>query len=141
LYKEVKFLHSAAAFKPSFFTSFSRAQLSSLIATTLDYGVLFLCAEVFHCWYVIATALGALAGAIANFLINRHWSFQASHGHFTSQARRYLIVSGSSLILNTGGVFLVTELFQVHYALSVAIVSILVGILFNYPLHRHYVYR
>jgi len=122
-------------------TSFGRAQLSSLLATLADYGTLFLCTEVFHVWYVISTAVGALLGAVVNFMINRHWSFRASHGRISHQAFRYTVVSGGSLILNTGGVYLVTEFGRIHYAISVVIVSILVGIFFNYPLHRHYVYR
>ena len=133
---------TAAAYKPSWISSsFSKAQVSSLAATALDYGVLFLFAAVFHFWYVLATALGAFAGAVANFLINRHWSFQAAHGHIGHQARRYISVSAGSLILNTLGVFLVTEYLHVHYAFSVFLVSIAVGVFFNYPLHRYYVYR
>jgi putative flippase GtrA len=135
-------LHSVATYRPpSFLGSFSRAQVSSGIATVLDYGVLFLFTEIFHVWYVLATAAGALIGAVANFLINRHWSFRASHGHLTRQAKRYFVVSGLSLLLNTAGVYAVTELVHVHYALSVVVVSLAVGILFNFPLHRHYVYR
>jgi putative flippase GtrA len=134
-------VQTAAVCSPSFVKSFSRAQVSSFLATILDYGVLFLCAEVFHFWYVIATALGAFSGAVLNFMINRHWTFEAAHGHMNRQAKRYILVSAGSLLLNTGGVYLVTEFARVHYALSVVWVSLAVGFLFNYPLHRHYVYH
>lgn len=132
---------TASAYRPSWITSFSRAQISSILATLLDYGILFLFTEIFHFWYVIATACGAFVGATANFLLNRHWSFQAAHDRMGHQARKYAIVSSGSLILNTAGVFLVTEYLRVHYAVSVILVSILVGVFFNYPLHRYYVYR
>jgi putative flippase GtrA len=132
---------TAAATKPSWIASFSRAQISSVVATLLDYGVLFLSTEIFHSWYVLATAWGALTGAVTNFLMNRHWSFQAAHGAIGPQARRYILVSAGSLILNTAGVFLVTEYLHFHYAVSVFVVSILIGVFFNYPLHRYYVYR
>lgn len=133
---------TTSAFQPpSFFTSFSRSQVASLLATTLDYGTLFLLVEVFHVWYVIATATGAFLGAVTNFLINRHWSFGASHGKWSRQATRYAVVSSGSLILNTGGVYAVTEHFHLYYSVSVVLVSILVGILFNYPLQRYYVYK
>ncbi len=125
----------------SFLTTFSRSQVASLVATLLDYAILFLFTEVFKIWYVIATASGAIVGAVTNFLINRHWSFQATHGNWERQARRYALASIGSLILNTGGVFLVTEYGRVHYAISVILVSVLVGLIFNYPIYRHYVYR
>jgi len=129
------------SYRHSFITSFSRSQVAAFIATVLDYGTLFLLTEVFQVWYVVATAVGALCGAVANFLINRYWSFQATHDRLGYQALRYALVSTGSLIFNTGGVFLVTEFAQVHYAVSVAVVSVVVGIFFNYPLHRYYVYR
>ena len=121
--------------------SFTRAQASSIFATALDYGTLFLLAEIFHVWYVASTAWGALAGAIANFSLNRHWTFQAADGHLGVQAIRYAFVSIGSLILNTFGVYCVTEYLHLHYAISVVLVSLGVGVLFNYPLHRYYVYR
>ncbi len=121
--------------------SFSRSQVSSLIATIADYGALFLCAEVFHVWYVIATAIGAVLGAVTNFLMNRHWSFRASHGAVRVQAQRYFYVSSVSLLLNTAGVYLMTEHAHFHYAISVGMASVVVGVFFNYPMHRLYVYR
>jgi putative flippase GtrA len=107
----------------------------------LDYGVLFSLTEVLHVWYVASTAAGALAGAIANFLINRHWSFEATHDAAHHQARRYALISAASLILNTGGVWATTEFFKIHYGFSVVAVSILVGLFFNFPLQRGYVFR
>jgi putative flippase GtrA len=126
---------------PAFLSSFSRAQVASSVASALDYGTLFFLAEICHVWYVLATATGALTGAIVNFIINRHWSFQASHLHWRKQAQRYALVSTGSLLLNTSGVYLVTEYGRVHYAVSVILVSLAVGFLFNYPLHKNYVYR
>ncbi len=134
-------MQATSALRTSSFRSFSRAQIASLVATGVDYCVLFILAEFFHTWYVAATAWGALLGAITNFLMNRHWSFNAGSGRLRLQAIRYAIVSGGSLVLNTGGVFLVTEYMHLHYAVSVVIVALFVGTFFNYPLHRHYVYR
>jgi putative flippase GtrA len=125
----------------SFFQEFSRSQVASAVATLFDYGVLFGLAELAHLWYVFAVACGALAGAISNFLLNRHWSFQATHTKASRQALKYAIVSFGSLLLNTGGVYLVTEHMHIHYAISVVIVSLLVGFLFNFPLQRSYVFK
>jgi putative flippase GtrA len=121
--------------------SFSRSQVASGAATLVDFGLLFFLAEVCHVWYVAATALGALAGAITNFLMNRHWSFLAADHHWSDQAKRYAWVSGGSLILNSGGVYLMTESLHVHYSVSVVVISFVVGWAFNFPMHRHYVFR
>lgn len=126
---------------PPFLASFTKAQFSSTLATLADWGVLFGLVEVFHVWYVLAVAIGALVGAITNFVINRHWSFRATHRKWHGQALRYSVASGLSMILNTAGVYLLTDFMKMHYSISVFAVSILVGVLFNYPLHRFYVFR
>ena len=56
--------------------SFSRSQVAGLVASAVDFGILFGLAEIFHVYYVIAVAIGALAGAVTSFLMNRHWSFR-----------------------------------------------------------------
>jgi putative flippase GtrA len=127
--------------KPSFLQQFSRSQVTSFIATLFDYAVLFGLSELLHVYYVIAVASGALSGAISNFFLNRHWSFEATHADARKQGLKYALVSGGSLCLNTGGVYLVTEYLHIHYAISVAIVGLLVGFLYNFPLQRGYVFR
>jgi putative flippase GtrA len=97
--------------------------------------------EILHVWYVFSVAAGAFAGAAANFFLNRHWSFEATHDHAHHQAFRYTVVSAGSLLLNTFGVWGMTELFKIHYSISVVTVSLLVGLFFNFPLHRGYVFR
>jgi putative flippase GtrA len=139
--KEGPLITSSVHESPTFISSFGKAQVASLAATVFDYGTLFLLAEVFHVWYVIATAAGAFAGAISNFIINRHWSFNAAHQQWGPQAFRYTLASIGSLLLNTGGVYLVTEYCHIHYAFSVIVVSLLVGFLYNYPLYKFFVYK
>lgn len=124
----------------AFWRSFSLSQLASVAATAADFGLLFLLTEVFHVWYVPAVALGAAAGAVTNFFMNRHWSFGAAHINLGRQAWRYAVVSVGSLALNTGGTYLVTESAGLHYGISVVVVSIAVGFVFNFPLQKYFVF-
>ena len=121
--------------------TFSKATIASLAATVVDFGTLTLWVEGFHGFYPIGVAMGAALGAITNFTINRIWSFNdAEPSKLGPQAFRYGVVSVGSLLLNTGFVYLVTEKLHVHYMLSKIAVAFIVGLVFNYPLHRHYVY-
>ncbi len=126
--------------RTSFLGSFSRSQVSSFLATCVDFGLLFSLVEIVHVWYVLATASGALAGSITNFILGRLWSFEATHAQWHRQAYRYAWVSGGSLLLNSGGVYLMTGGLGVHYAVSVIVVSLVVGIAFNFPLQRYWVF-
>lgn len=127
--------------KSGILKTFTRSQFASLAATLADFGTLVCLVEFAHVWYVAATAMGALVGGVTNFLMGRHWSFTAADGHVHHQAGRYALVSGMSLILNSTGVFFLTDHFGLKYALSKAITAVLVGILFNFPMHRAYVFR
>lgn len=123
-----------------FWQSFSRSQVASIAATCVDFGLLVLLVESWGVWYVLATGVGALAGAMTNFLMNRYWSFEAGSSDWTGQALRYGLVSGGSLILNVAGVYLVTEAWGSPYAASKLLTALAVGWFFNYPLHRGFVF-
>jgi putative flippase GtrA len=127
--------------QPSLMVSLRRSQIASLSATLVDFGSLIFLVEIGHVWYVAATATGAFLGALVNFVLGRHWSFVAHHEAVHGQAIRYAAVSAVSLVLNSLGVYLLTDDFGIHYAISKAITAFLVGILFNFPLHRRFVFR
>jgi putative flippase GtrA len=121
--------------------SLGRAQVAAIIATAVDFGTLFFATERLHIWYVLSTGLGALLGAGTNFLLNRFWSFEATHVTWGPQARRYILVSAGSLGLNMLGVYAFTAGTGLKYGISKLITAALVGLLFNFPLHRRYVFK
>jgi putative flippase GtrA len=127
--------------RPPLMVSLRRSQIASLTATLVDFSSLIFLVEIGHVWYVAATATGAFLGAIVNFILGRHWTFEADHDSVRGQAIRYAVVSAVSLVLNSSGVYLLTEYLGIHYAISKAITAFLVGILFNFPLHRRFVFR
>ena len=89
---------------------------------------------------VVATPIGALAGAITNFLLNRHVTFRAQGGGVSRQALRYLAVSACSLGLNTLGEGLLYGVWRLQFLLARIATSVLVGLGWNFPLHRFWVF-
>jgi putative flippase GtrA len=124
-----------------FWKSLGRSQIASFSATTVDFAVFFLAMEGLGIWYVVSAALGALCGAIVNFTLNRNWSFEAEEGRWGPQAMRYATVSGGSLCLNVLGVYAATEGLGIPPAASKVAISLAVGLLFNFPLQRRYVFK
>jgi len=120
---------------------FTRSQVSAFTASAVDFGVIFALTEALGVWYVVSTALGTLLGGITSFLMNRHWGFDAGQGEWRGQAFRHFVSSGLSMLLNTWGVYAVTEYFGLHYALSVILVALTVGIAVNFPLQRYWVFH
>ncbi len=119
---------------------FVKSQFSAALATAFDILVTIILVELFNIWYVIAVAIGALCGAIGNFLLGRHWSFAASNDIWQRQMSRYGLVAGGSLVLNTTGVYLLTDGIGIPYLTSKILIAVLITVSFNYPLHRYFVF-
>jgi putative flippase GtrA len=126
--------------QPPLMVSLRRSQIASLTATVVDFSCLVFLVEVAHIWYVVATVIAGFLGAFVNFMLGRHWSFTADDEAFHGQAIRYAAVCAASLVLNSLGVYLLTEYLKMHYAMSKVVTAILVGVLFNFPLHRRFVF-
>ncbi len=118
---------------------FSKNQVSAVIATLCDYAFLLFLVEVIKINYLIGVALASIVGAIVNFNLNRRWTFK-SKGKLSIEAVKYAAVSGTSLAWNVGIVALFTEVFGVKYFVSKIIASIVVGVCWNFVLHRYFVF-
>lgn len=121
--------------------NFLKANASSLAASAVDFGTLISLVEIFHLNYVAATAIGACLGAITNFSINEIWTFTDAQKRALHHAMwRYVLVSGMSAALNTSGVFFFAHFLHFQYVLAKLITALAVGWLWNYPLHRYFVW-
>jgi putative flippase GtrA len=115
---------------------------AAMAATTLDFTVLTTLTEVFGVYYVLSTALGAISGGTLSFLLGRNWAFFNKQNSIFGQAGRYLVANFSSIALNTTGVYLLTEVIsENHYLVSKVIIASCIGLLFNFPMQRYFVFR
>lgn len=128
---------------------------SAQLATAVDFLVTVLLSSVCGLYYVLASAIGAVTGGVVNFVTNYLWVFPGTSGRRLNVALRYALVWGLSLLLNTYGVYFLTEFLVARpflqsllgdyashlYILSKVFVSLLVALCCNYPLQRYFVYR
>ena len=116
-------------------------QIASIVSTAVDFGVMVLVVEVLGRSPVVGTLVGATCGAITNFQLGRHWTFQARHEHAGTQGLRYALVSGASAAWNALGEYLIHNLLGVPYLLARAIVAVTVSFGWNFPMQRYFVFR
>ena len=121
--------------------SFVRSLLSSGTSTSIDFLISVICAVGFEVYYVTATTIGGLFGATTSFFIGRHWVFKKRNGKIKHQLVRFLFTNVFSIFLNTSGVFFVKEHFQLPFVTSRIIVSVFVGVCFNFLMNRYFVFR
>lgn len=120
---------------------FLRAQQSALLASAVDF-LLTLFLSWTGLYYVYATVAGALVGGVVNCIVNYHAVFNAS-SRWPVVAGRYLGVWTGSLLLNVAATLVLTELVtgETWFLAPKFIASVAVALLWNYPLHRYFVFR
>jgi len=69
--------------------------------TLLTFAVYTLLLKVFGVWYLAASAIGFVVGAINGFLLNRRWTFRGHIGDALTPVR-WTVVQGCGLGLNEG---------------------------------------
>lgn len=119
---------------------FLRANLSAIAATAVDWGLMtgLVWAGV-H--YLAGAAAGAASGAVTDFLLKRHWAFdRVAKGAVHAEGLRYLLVSASSLGWNLLASWGLVGGLGMAPVPGVVAASIVVGCLWNYPLHRFFVF-
>ncbi|MCY1046623.1 GtrA family protein [Corallococcus sp. bb12-1] len=110
------------------------------IATAVDFAAVLGMVEWAGLSPVLATVVGCVLGGVVNYSINRVITFR-SHGAVAPQLARYTLVSGSSALLNAGGVALLTLHPQLAYTLGWWLVRGVIYFAWNLPLQRDYVFN
>jgi putative flippase GtrA len=124
-----------------FWRLLGRHQLGAVVATAIDFAVMIASVEWLHAPPALAAAVGALVGAVTNFVLGRRWVFRASAGDVLRQAERYAAVAAASAGWNALGEYALHDAGHVEYVIARALVSFAVGVAWNFPLHRRFVFR
>jgi len=122
-------------------STFLKYDLVALVATATDFTVLIGLTEMLNMWYLFSAIISAFLGGITGFVLERNWVFMKKDGKLTVQSTRYLLIWMVSIVLNTGFLYLMVDLFGYQYIVSKVIVSVLVGIGFNFLMHKYYIFK
>jgi putative flippase GtrA len=102
------------------------------LATGVNLGLLFVCVEYFHLWYLSAAVLSFTFGAITSFLLQKFWVFENdSLEKAHTQLFGFMFFAMLMLVVNTFLLYLFVEKLHVWYLLSQALTSLIIAFL-NY---------
>jgi putative flippase GtrA len=118
---------------------FVKAQVSTGAATLAEWACVWLLTAG-GVYYVLAAIGGAGVGAVLDFSIKRFWVFEGVTRSVASEGLRYALVSGLSALLFGGSVYVCVDLLHLRMPVAVVAGSVFVGIFWNYPLHRFFVF-
>ncbi|RYZ96712.1 MAG: GtrA family protein [Sphingobacteriaceae bacterium] len=120
--------------------TFVKAQASSLISTLIDFLTTFVCNHFIYLWFAYSNFIGTIAGGVTNFALGRFWVFDGTKKNAPGQAIKYILVWIGNLLLNNGGVFVFVHFLSVDKYVSKVIVSLVVGIGYNYFMQKKFVF-
>lgn len=124
---------------------FGKAQVSSFIGGIVDYLFMICITEFLGVHYILSIVIGGLAGAVVNFLINRYWAFRSKEVPYQVSGRkqllRFCLVVINSIVLKATGTWFFTSFMKIDYKISRVITDLIVSIIFNYMLQRHWVFK
>jgi putative flippase GtrA len=124
---------------------FGKAQVSAFFGGLLDYLLMIFFTEAFGIHYTISIAIGGVIGAFINFSLNRRWTFITKginyRSSWFSQLSKFVVVVLNSIILKSTGTYLFTAFLFIDYKISRIIANLLVSLIFNYTLQKHWVFR
>jgi putative flippase GtrA len=111
-----------------------------MLASSIDFAAMVCVVEIFRSTAVVGTGVGAIGGAFASFLLGRTWVFRRADAEPAGQLLRYVLVASASLGLNALGEHVLVNWAGVGYVRARVGVAVLVSNLWNYPLHKHFVF-
>jgi putative flippase GtrA len=120
---------------------FAKAQVSAFLGGMIDYLVMILLSEFLGIHYTISILFSGIIGAIANFCINKFWTYQSHEATVQTQLARFILVVAGSILLKSGGTYLLTSISGLDYKLSRLIVDIFVSLGFNFLLQKYWVFK
>lgn len=124
--------------------TFLKAQAASVIGSVADfvvYAMLVKLTAETPLLVSIATAVGAIAGGIVNFVISRKWVFNEGQKRPHIQAMRYVLVWVGSILLNSSGMYLITYFTNLNFIVARLLVGITIGVTYNYTLQKSFVFK
>jgi putative flippase GtrA len=96
--------------------------------TLLTFAVYTLLLKVFGVWYLAASAIGFIVGAVNGFLLNRRWTFRGHVGDAFTPVR-WTVVQGCGLLANLGLVYLFVEEVSLDKLIAQACATAIVTVL------------
>ena len=108
-------------------------------AFVMDYGFYFLLSYIFGVQYLIAAIAGFIAGTSTNYLISKYMVFQGEPQSRSVEVFLVFLISGIGLLGLELGLYLLTDIYGMHYLLSKLVMTAVV-FLWNFFARKFFMY-
>jgi putative flippase GtrA len=121
--------------------TFTKAQIASMLATGVDFGITFMLVRIAGVPIVAGGATGTLCGGVTHFLVSRNWVFDAQEKKWAAQLNRYVLVWIGNFLLNVSGLWLLKHYTGLNDMFAKVITAVTVAVCYNYVLQKRFVFK
>ena len=107
----------------AFLLKFLRFCIVGVSGTVIDFGLTWLCKEVFKIPKFIANAIGFVVAATSNYILNRIWTWGSTNEQVGIEYVKFFTVSLIGLGLNTLILYIFNEKLKFNFYLSKVIAT------------------
>ena len=105
-------------FEKAFLTKFLKFCVVGFSGTAIDFGLTWLCKEIFKIPKFLANAIGFVVAATSNYILNRTWTWGSTNEQVGVEYVKFFAVSLVGLGLNTLILYLFNEKLKLNFYLS-----------------------
>jgi putative flippase GtrA len=129
------------ALLPFRFISLLKFGITGFSGLLIDFSLTWIFKDELHFNKFVANSIGFSAAVISNYFINRFWTFsERDRVKVGRQLPSFIMVSLIGLVLNSCFIYILNELFFLHFYLSKAIAVILV-FFWNFTANYFFVFK
>ncbi len=110
-------------FEKAFLTKFLKFCVVGFSGTAIDFGLTWLCKEIFKVPKFLANAIGFVVAATSNYILNRTWTWGSTNEQVCVEYVKFFAVSLVGLGLNTLILYIFNEKLKLNFYLSKVIAT------------------
>lgn len=113
----------APYFEKAFIMKFLKFCVVGVSGTVIDFGLTWLCKEIFKIPKFLANAIGFVVAATNNYILNRIWTWGSTNEQIGIEYTKFFFVSLIGLGLNTLILYIFNEKIKMNFYVSKVIAT------------------
>lgn len=110
------------------------------IGLIIDFGLTYLCKEIFKFNKYVANAVGFFVAATNNFLLNRAWTFANTDPNILGQYAKFILFALAGLLINSAIIWFLHGQRKKNFYFSKAVATVIVT-LWNFASNILFTFR
>lgn len=102
-------------FSQAFILKFLKFGVVGFSGVFIDFGITYLCKEIFKVPKYVANAIGFITAATSNYFLNRVWTFQSKNPEVMVEFTEFFIISLIGLGINTLILWILVSKFKMNF--------------------------